>query len=79
MEALKAKGYDREGRIQTNAGVRTPLSGSLRLMGTESLITVKFAELRKEADLVVDALINGSCGVAHESPKKRKSEASVNV
>lgn len=69
MEALKAKGYDREGRGQTIAGIRTSLSGSLQLMGTESLITVKFSELQKEAALVVDALISESCKMAGTSPQ----------
>lgn len=69
MEALTAKGYDREGRVQAIAGIRTSLSGSLQLMGTESLITVKFSELQKEAALVVDALISESCKMARTSPR----------
>ena len=69
VEALKARGYDREGRVQTDVGVRTSLCGSLQLLGTEHLITVKFSELQKEAAFVVDALVNESCKVARASPE----------
>lgn len=69
VEALQAKGYDREGRVQPNTRGRTPLTGSLQLMGTEHLITVKFSELQKEAGFVVDALVKRSSKVAHTSPK----------
>lgn len=69
MEALKARGYDREGRVQTDVGVRMSLCGSLQLLGTEHLITVKFSELQKEAASVVDALVNESCKVARTSPE----------
>lgn len=70
VEALQAKGYDREGRVLPNTGARPPLTGSLQLMGTETLITMKFSELQKQAALLVDALAERSRRVARTSPRE---------
>ena len=71
VEALQEKGYDREGRVLPNSGVRTPLIGSLQLMGTEKLITVKFSKLQHEAAMVVDALLSRSSNVACPSLEEK--------
>lgn len=70
VEALRAKGYDREGRVLPNTGARPPLTGSLQLRGTEELITVKFSDLQKQAALLVDALVERSSRVARPSPRE---------
>lgn len=69
VEALEGKGYDREGRVQPSVGDGASLSGSLQLVATDQLITVKFSELQKEAGFVVDALVNETCKVGRNSSK----------